>query len=141
MLPEAAGPILAVSVFLGISHTNDQDLSVTLLHLPTGTSVPLFTNVGNSDDGFLVWILDSAATDMGVADNATVGAITGTFNPEGAEVLSEFAGEDGSGEWRLQITDGTAGRSSPGACGSPTSPVRQRGPARAECPARRSPAG
>ena len=73
--------------------------------------MPLFTNVGNSDDGFLVWILDSAATDMGVADNETVGAITGTFNPEGAEVLSEFAGEDGSGEWRLQITDGTAGNS------------------------------
>jgi len=111
VLPKAAGPIRAVSVFLGISHTNDQDLSVTLLHLPTGTSVPLFTNVGNSDDGFLVWILDSAATDMGVADNETVGAITGTFNPEGAEVLSEFAGEDGSGEWRLQITDGTAGNS------------------------------
>ncbi len=68
-------------MFIGISHTNDQDLSVTLLHVPTGTSVPLFTNVGNTDDGFLVWILDSAATDMGTADNATGGAITGTSTP------------------------------------------------------------
>jgi hypothetical protein len=35
---------------LAISHANDQDLSVTLLHLPTGTPVPLF-HERNTDDG------------------------------------------------------------------------------------------
>jgi hypothetical protein len=108
---------------LAISHANDQDLSVTLLHLPTGTPVPLFHERRQHRRRVLVWILDSAATDMGVADNATGGAITGTFNLEGAEVLSEFASEDGSGEWRLRSPTArraTPGRSSPGACESAT---------------------
>jgi subtilisin-like proprotein convertase family protein len=34
--------------------------------------------------------------------------VAGTFNPEGAQLLSAFDGEDASGQWQLTINDDTA---------------------------------
>lgn len=108
-VPASAGVIRDLDVFLGIAHTFDGDLDVTLTHLPTATSVALFTDVGGTDAGFLITVNDEGGTDIGAADNPNDEAISGNFNPEGAALLSAFDGLDASGTWRLTITDDAGG--------------------------------
>ena len=61
------------------------------------------TRVDLNDDGF---------PDIGAAPNdLNDRPVTGTFDPEGAAVLSAFNGEDASGEWRLTIDDTVGGDS------------------------------
>jgi subtilisin-like proprotein convertase family protein len=105
-VPTGAGALRDGDVFLAIQHTFDADLDVSLTHVPSGTTVALFTDVGNNDDGFVVRLNDEAGVDIGTApDDANDRAVMGTFNPEGAELLSSFDGLDASGEWRLTLTD------------------------------------
>src|SRR5205807_124554 len=109
LAPASAGIIRRLSIELSIFHTFDADLDITLTHVPSGTSVVLFTDVGNNDDGFIIQLRDGF-TDIGtVADSPTDQVVSGTFKPEGTASLSAFKGLDASGEWRLIITDDTAG--------------------------------
>jgi subtilisin-like proprotein convertase family protein len=104
-VPPGAGTVRDLEVFLAIQHTFNGDLDVTLTHVPSGLSIPLFTDVSGTDEGMVVRIDDEAGTDIGSADNPTDGAVFGSFNPEGSVLLSTFDGIDASGEWRLAITD------------------------------------
>lgn len=104
-----AGIIRDLNVGLSIAHTFAGDLDVTLTHVPTGTSVVLFTDIGGTDEGFIIRLDDEAGTDIGTADNPNDGPVTGVFNPEGAALLSAFDGLDAAGEWRLSVSDDSAG--------------------------------
>ena len=109
-VPASAGLVRGLDVVLGIEHTANSDLDVTLTHVPTGTSLVLFTDVGSDDDGFLVRLDDDAVTDIGtVANDPNDKTVVGTFNPEGAATLADFDGLDASGEWQLTIDDDTPG--------------------------------
>jgi subtilisin-like proprotein convertase family protein len=100
-----AGKIKDLDVTLALFHTFLGDLDVTLTHVPSGTTVTLFADIGGTDEGLIVRLNDEAAADIGTADNPNDGAISGQFNPEGAALLSAFDGLDASGEWILTITD------------------------------------
>jgi len=108
-VPASAGSIKDLAVDLNIAHTFDADLDVTLTHVPTGTSLPLFNDVGGTDAGFQIRLDDEAGTDIATADNPADGSISGFFNPIGSNVLSVFDGEDASGKWVLTITDDSGG--------------------------------
>jgi subtilisin-like proprotein convertase family protein len=112
IVPADAGVIRDVDISLNIFHSFDDDLDVTLVHVPTGMAVVLFTDVGGTNEGFFIRLNDEAGTDISTASNAKLdGAISGQFNPEGAALLSVFDSVDASGEWRLIITDDVGGDS------------------------------
>ena len=96
--------IVDLDVNLFIAHTCRR-LNVTLTHVPSGATITLFTDVGGTDAGLLVRLNDEAGTDIATADNPNDEYISGTFNPEGAALLSGFDGLDASGEWVLSIFD------------------------------------
>ena len=104
-VPASGGIIRDLDVTLNIAHTFVGDLDVTLTHVPSGVSVPLFSDIGGTDEGLIIRLNDEAGTDIGTADNPTDGPITGSFNPEDAALLSAFDGGDASGRWRLQVVD------------------------------------
>jgi subtilisin-like proprotein convertase family protein len=104
-IPASAGTIRDLDINLAIAHTFNGDLDVTLTHVATNTVVTLFTDVGGTDAGFIITLNDEAGTDIGSADNPDDEAISGTFNLEGAALLSIFDGLSAGGEWRLTITD------------------------------------
>jgi subtilisin-like proprotein convertase family protein len=109
-VPGSAGIVRDLDVSINIFHSFDGDLDVTLTHVPTGTSVILFQDVGGTNEGFEIRLNDDAGTDISGASNPKVdGPITGTFNPGGAALLSAFDGEDASGKWQLSVTDDTSG--------------------------------
>lgn len=108
-IPSNVGIIRDLDISLSIFHSFDGDLDVTLTHVATGFSVVLFQDVGGSNEGFIIRLNDEAGTDIGTATNPKAdGAISGTFNPEAAALLSAFDGNSAGGEWRLTITDDTA---------------------------------
>jgi subtilisin-like proprotein convertase family protein len=110
IVPAGAGIIRDVDISLNIAHSFDSDLDVTLVYVPTGTTLALFNDVGGTNEGFIIRLNDEAGTDIGSAINSKPdGAITGTFNPEGTASLSIFDGLVASGEWRLEITDDSGG--------------------------------
>ena len=109
-VPPGMGVIRDLDVGLGISHSFDGDLDVTLTNLSTGTSIVLFHDVGGTNEGFIITLNDAAATDIAVASNPKVdGAIVGTFKPEAPAALSAFNGQHASGCWMLTITDDSGG--------------------------------
>ncbi len=107
-VPPSAGRIRDLDVTLNIAHTFDGDLDITLTHVSSGISVVLFTDVGGVSDGFIIRLGDEFGTDIVTAASVELQAVTGSFNPEGAALLSAFDGVDASGLWRLTITDDTA---------------------------------
>jgi hypothetical protein len=108
-LPPGAGIVRDLDVSLGIAHSFDGDLDVTLTHLGSGVSVPLFTDAGGGADGFIIRLSDQAGTDIGVVTGpGNGGAIFGTFRPEAPALLSAFNGLDASGCWALTLTDDAA---------------------------------
>jgi subtilisin-like proprotein convertase family protein len=109
-VPASAGKIRDLDVVLNIAHSFDGDLDVSLTHVASGTSLVLFNDVGGSNEGFMIRLNDEAGTDIGTASNPKLdGAITGTFNPQGAGLLSVFDNQDASGLWRLTVTDDSGG--------------------------------
>ena len=105
----SAGIIRDLDVSINcVGHPN-ADLDVTLVHVPSGTSVDLFTDVGGTRVGFIIRLSDEFPSDIGNVSGTGTDAIVGGFNPEGAALLSAFDGLDASGEWRLVIVDDTAG--------------------------------
>ncbi len=107
-VPPGSGVIGDLDVGLVISHTFVGDLDVTLTHLASGISLTLFTDIGGTDEGLIIRLNDEAGVDIGTANNPTDGAISGTFNPEGAALLSVFDGLEASGCWRLTVDDDNA---------------------------------
>jgi subtilisin-like proprotein convertase family protein len=109
-VPGSAGTIRDLDVGVNIMHSFDGDLDLTLTHVPTSKTVTLWQDVGGSNEGFEIRLNDEAGTDITAATNPKAdGPITGTFNPGGAALLSDFDGDDASGQWTLSITDDSGG--------------------------------
>jgi Ca2+-binding RTX toxin-like protein len=107
-IPTGVTPTLA-AVFINIKHTFNADLDVRLTN-PQGTSITLFQDVGGTSQGFIVNLSDAAPTDIGsVPAPAGNGVISGTFNPQGAALLSTLATGNLTGNWALTIVDDAAG--------------------------------
>lgn len=102
-VPAGAGKIKDLMVDIALMHTFNDDLDVTLTHVPTGTTISLFHDVGGSADGFIIRLSDAGATGIQAVAGVAGAAISGTYSPDGA--LSAFDGEDASGDWILTITD------------------------------------
>ena len=66
-----SGVVPTLQVFLNIQHSFDGDLDISLRN-PQGMSIDLFTDVGSSNEGFLVNLSDAAPTDIGTATNPKV---------------------------------------------------------------------
>jgi subtilisin-like proprotein convertase family protein len=110
LVPKSAGIIRDLDVSFHAAHSFDGDLDVTLTHVPIGTSLLLFNDVGGSNEGFDIRLNDEAGTDIAGASNPKPdGEISGTFNPIGGNVLAVFDGQDASGAWRLSVTDDSGG--------------------------------
>jgi subtilisin-like proprotein convertase family protein len=110
IVPPGAGIIKNLIVNLSLNHANNADLDVTLVHVPSGTTVSLFSDVGGNSDGMIVRLSDSAGTDIDdAADPGDGEPIVGTYNLDDAALLSAFDGLDASGEWRLVVLDDTGG--------------------------------
>ncbi len=77
-----------VTVRVDISHSFIGDLTVTVF-TPSGTSVVLHRESGGSADNI----------------NGTYSTSSGTLTP--AEYIGSLLGEDGTGDWRLQVHDST----------------------------------
>ncbi|MCA9262727.1 MAG: proprotein convertase P-domain-containing protein [Planctomycetales bacterium] len=92
-----------VDVSLSVTHTNNTDLDVYLVH-PDGTRIELFTDLGevSGGAGLANTVLDDQA-DYSIASFHRDAPITGTFRPEG--LLSVLNGKDSQGLWTLEITD------------------------------------
>jgi subtilisin-like proprotein convertase family protein len=94
---------------LNITHPNDPDLQITLLHtLPDGStkSVILLSNVGSGGThaNFNNTVLDDSASTLIQNGGAP---FFGTFVPQ--QALSGFNGETAAGDWTLIITDSKPG--------------------------------
>ena len=98
-----AGTISDLNVRLNIGHTWDDDLDVFLVS-PSGTTVELFSDVGEDEDGFIDTTLDDEAS---TAITAGAAPFTGAFRPVGS--LAALDGEDPNGTWRLRVRDDTSG--------------------------------
>jgi subtilisin-like proprotein convertase family protein len=109
-VPANAGIIRDLDLRLSITHTHNPDLDVTLTHLASGISVVLFTDIpATSADGIFVILNDESGEGIENSSAASGTPVTGSFNLEGAALLSAFDGLDASGEWRLTITDDAGG--------------------------------
>ncbi|MBL8743980.1 MAG: proprotein convertase P-domain-containing protein [Myxococcales bacterium] len=101
----ATGTIASVSVQINLTHTFDADLAISVIS-PAGTSVPLSTNNGGSDDDFANTVFSSQAITsiaFGLAP------FQGVFNPDGS--LTSFNGQSPTGTWTLSIDDQAGGDS------------------------------
>jgi subtilisin-like proprotein convertase family protein len=94
--------ILDINVTLDITHSFAGDLDVYLIS-PSGTQVELFTDVGGQFNDFQNTTLDDQAE---TSILTAVAPFSGSFRAEG--LLSDFAGEDPNGFWKLLIRDTTA---------------------------------
>ena len=93
------GQIVDIDVTVGMTHTYDADMKVTLIS-PSGTRILLFQDVGGSGDNFTFTTLDDeASTDIG---NGSA-PFTNSFRPQ--ELLSALDGEDAHGIWQLELYD------------------------------------
>lgn len=94
-----SGNVADVNVTLGIQHTYDADLVVTLIS-PQGTRVRLFGSVGGDGQNFMETIFDDeAATDIRAGQAPFIGA----YRPQ--TPLSVLDGQDPNGTWALEIYD------------------------------------
>lgn len=95
-----SGQIGKIRATINISHTWDNDLTITLIN-PDGTRVVLSKNHGSSGDNYTDTVFDdSAATAIG----SGTPPFTGTFRPD--EALSSFYTKPATGTWKLEVADG-----------------------------------
>ena len=88
-----------VTLQLNITAPTDSQLTAVLIS-PTGTQVPLFTNVGGTGSNFTNTVFsDSALTSI---DSGTA-PFTGTYQAQG--LLSSLIGQNVSGQWTLQLVN------------------------------------
>lgn len=107
----AEGIALDIDVVFRAQHANVQEIGIVLLD-PDGRVVPLSTNnafstqknygTGPNDCSGNPTVFDDAAN-QSIIDAPTF--FQGRYHPEGT--LSDLAGEDYNGTWRLRITDPT----------------------------------
>ncbi|QTA81634.1 Uncharacterized protein dnl_39760 [Desulfonema limicola] len=95
--------IADVNVEINITHTNDANLDIYLIH-PDGTEIELSTANGGTGGNYTNTIFDSDSTDSITAGTAP---FTGTYSPEGS--LNSLNGKPASGDWQLKIYDNAAG--------------------------------
>lgn len=91
------------------NHTWVGDIDMTLI-APSGTMVQVFNRPNCDEPGMLVSFSDDATQTPADFEASCSGggvAITGEFQP--ADPFSIFAGEQATGEWRLEITDNANG--------------------------------
>lgn len=93
------GTVVDVNVTLGITHTYDADLDISLLG-PNGTSRLLVSGRGGSGDNFTSTVLDDEAL---VSIAAGSPPFTGSFRPE--QSLDVFDGIPITGTWQIVATD------------------------------------
>jgi subtilisin-like proprotein convertase family protein len=113
-VPDNAGVIRDVRMFLDWTHTFFADLDVSLTFAPTGggapTTVELFSDLDGSSDagplGFRSDNLVSIANATPVTNPADT--ITGDYDTEVPDALNAFNGLDASGTWTLTIVDDDA---------------------------------
>ncbi|NNF17943.1 MAG: hypothetical protein HKN70_14460 [Gammaproteobacteria bacterium] len=108
------GVIDSLAVTVDASHTWVGDVTLTLVHEDTGTSVELMNRPGTTGTGFGCQENDIAAefndTSSVIVENecsTTPPAIGGIVNPQGT--LGDFAGESIGGTWRLDVSDSAGG--------------------------------
>jgi len=94
---------LVSTVTLDITHTRDQDLSVSLIG-PDRTRVLLFADVGGTGHNFTGTKLDDRS-DLKITQGSA--PFTGTYHPRG--FLDTFRGKKTDGTWKLEVTDDTRG--------------------------------
>ena len=108
-----AGIIDSLAVSVNADHTWVGDLTFTLVHEDTGTSVVLMDRPGSpatvngcSADDVVAEFNDSSTV---VVENVCGSnpAIGGVVNPDGT--LADFSGESLGGTWRMDVTDGVGG--------------------------------
>ncbi len=108
----AADVLTDMNVYLDISHTFVGDLTATLTHQQTGTSVQLLDRPGRpqNDPGFgcdgenvQASFDDSASQAAEDQCESSAPAIVGSVSPIGS--LSDFNGEGYQGDWSLEVTD------------------------------------
>jgi subtilisin-like proprotein convertase family protein/LysM repeat protein len=92
--------ITGVRVTVDVSHTFIGDLTVTLTHDTTATSVLIYDRLCDTTDDMIITLADNAADPVGT-NCAT--PYTGTYQP--SNPLSAFNGESSGGDWTLSITD------------------------------------
>ena len=99
-----------LNVSIDANHTWVGDLSFTLVHVDTGTSVTVIdrpgvpaSTYGCSGDNIAAMLDDEAGTAVEGQCSAGTPTINGTFSPNNA--LSGFDGESVNGTWRLDIND------------------------------------
>ena len=98
------GEIFDVNVHLGITHTNNADLIVTLVS-PIGTRVELFRNVGQQN------FLNTRFDDASVKNiGGGVAPYSDAYRPAGplGSFVGERVGEEPAETWYLEVTDGRA---------------------------------
>jgi subtilisin-like proprotein convertase family protein len=110
----APGTVTDVNVCLAIPHTWVGDLTVTLQHEDTGTSVTLLdrpwfpaTTFGCSGDDIFALFDDGGGPPVEDACAASVPTILGPFTPN--EPLADFIGELINGRWTLTAVDNAGG--------------------------------
>ncbi len=102
------GPISGLTLSVNIAHTYIGDLDISLIS-PSGTRIVMSDNRGGSVNGMQVVFDDSASQAFSSISTSDGPAVTGTYRPDG--LLSSFAGQNGNGTWRLEITDTAGGDS------------------------------
>ena len=108
-VPARAGIIRDLDFELELLHEFSADIDLTLTHVPSGTSIVLFTDAGGNSDGFTIRLSDEEGVNITEAPATDGSPVIGAFAPESPALLSIFDGLDASGEWRLTIVDDFAG--------------------------------
>ncbi len=106
----AAGAIEQLAVSVNLPHTYVGDLSASLVHVNSGITINLWSNV--ADPASFV-TCDGNSLDITLDDNGVSSindqcdtSVVGTFLPE--QSLAAFAGQEITGEWQLSILDTAA---------------------------------
>ncbi|MFH1265500.1 MAG: cadherin-like domain-containing protein [Planctomycetota bacterium] len=98
-----SGAIVDLNVQLDITHTQAEDLDVTLIG-PDGTRVTLFEDVGGSANNFTGTILDDQATTP-IQDG--VAPFSSSYRPQDPLAALNSTTENLNGTWTLEIVDDT----------------------------------
>ncbi|WP_161607258.1 two-partner secretion domain-containing protein [Prochlorothrix hollandica] len=98
-VPVGVGFISDLDVRFSAAHTWDSDLEVSLIS-PLGSSLELFTGVGDSGENFQDTLLNDDALTLITAGSAP---FDGSFRPQGTLLAVE--GEVADGTWHLSVVD------------------------------------
>lgn len=114
-----AKTVLDVRVRIRLNHTYDSDLVISLIS-PDGVEVKLSQRRGSSGDNFGSGTNDCSGTFTEFRDDAatSIGSgaapFAGSFQPDGT--LSDFAGHQSNGTWKLRISDVAGGDTGVAGC-------------------------